>query len=128
MYLQDRDNVFDLIWTGNITYGEVYKRVEWEQSSYSFDYADRELLFKLFSLYENEAKRLLELNLVYPAYDYILKCSHTFNNLDARGAISVAERAAYIGRVRTLARLCAECYLEQREAAGYPLMAGGATR
>jgi len=128
MYLQDRDNVFDLIWTGNITYGEVYKRVEWEQSSYSFDYADRELLFKLFGLYETEAKRLLELNLVYPAYDYILKCSHTFNNLDARGAISVTERAAYIGRVRTLARLCAECYLEQREAAGYPLMAGGGVK
>ena len=128
MYLQDCDNVFDLIWTGIITYGEVFQRVEWEQSSYSFDYADLDLLFKLFSSYEAEAKRLLELNLVYPAYDYILKCSHTFNNLEARGAISVTERAAYIGRVRTLARLCAERYLQQREVAGYPLLSGGATK
>lgn len=126
MYLQDCDNVFDLIWTGNITYGEVFQRVEWEQSTYSFDYADLDLLFGLFSSYEGEAKRLLELNLVYPAYDYILKCSHTFNLLDARGAISVTERAAYIGRVRNLARLCAECYLKQREEAGYPLLTGGA--
>ncbi len=125
MYLQDCDNVFDLIWTDKITYGEIFQRVEWEHSSYAFDHADRDLLFKLFSDYEAEAKRLLGLNLVFPAYDYILKCSHTFNLLDARGAISVTERAAYIGRVRTLARLCAEGYLNQREAAGYPLLAGG---
>lgn len=128
MYLQDCENVFDLIWTGNITYGEVFQRVEWEQSSYSFDYADRNLLFELFNSYEAEAGRLLKLDLVYPAYDYILKCSHTFNNLEARGAISVTERAAYIARVRTLARLCAECYLKQREAAGYPLLTGGAVQ
>ncbi len=126
MYLQDCDNVFDLVWTDGITYGEVFQRVEWEQSSYSFDYADLDLLFNLFNSYEAEAGRLLKLDLVYPAYDYILKCSHTFNNLEARGAISVTERAAYIGRVRTLARLCAECYLAQREKAGYPLLTGGA--
>lgn len=128
MYIQDRDNVFDLKWTDQVSYGEVFQRIEWEQSSYSFDYADVELLFSLFNSYETEAKRLLDLNLVYPAYDYILKCSHTFNNLEARGAISVTERAAFIGRVRALARLCAKRYLEQREEAGYPLIKGGARK
>ncbi|HOL17798.1 MAG TPA: glycine--tRNA ligase subunit alpha [Bacillota bacterium] len=126
MYIQDCDNVFDLKWTGQITYGDVFQQAEWEHSSYSFDQSDVQLLFNLFNLYEAEAERLLKLELVLPAYDYILKCSHTFNLLEARGAISVTERTGYIGRVRNLARLCAEKYLLQREKAGYPLIKGGA--
>ena len=125
MYIQDCDNVFDLQWTGKITYGDVFQQAEWEHSSYSFDQSDAQLLFNLFNLYEAEAERLLKLELVLPAYDYILKCSHTFNLLEARGAISVTERTGYIARVRNLARLCAEKYLLQREKAGYPLIKGG---
>ncbi|HOB86341.1 MAG TPA: glycine--tRNA ligase subunit alpha [Bacillota bacterium] len=122
MHLQDCDNVFDLKWHGEISYGEIFQRAEWEHSHYSFDCSDPALLFQLFSLYEQEAERLLQLNLVLPAYDYILKCSHTFNLLEARGAISVTERTGYIGRVRSLARACAGKYLAQREEAGYPLL------
>ncbi len=125
MYVQGCENVFDLTWTRGISYGEVFKRAEWEHSSYSFERSDRELLFQLFDLYEREAGRLLALDLVLPAYDYILKCSHSFNLLEARGAISVTERTGYIGRVRKLARDCAHKYLQQREAAGYPLLNGG---
>ena len=113
---------FDLKWHGEISYGEIFQRAEWEHSHYSFDCSDPALLFQLFSLYEQEAERLLQLNLVLPAYDYILKCSHTFNLLEARGAISVTERTGYIGRVRSLARACAGKYLAQREEAGYPLL------
>ncbi len=126
MYVQGCRNVFDLSWTAGISYGEVFKRAEWEHSSYSFERSDRELLFQLFDLYEREAGRLLAVDLVLPAYDYILKCSHTFNLLEARGAISVTERTGYVGRVRKLARDCAQRYLQQREAAGYPLLKGGA--
>lgn len=125
MYIQDRVNVFDLAWNGKVTYGELFQRAEWEHSSYCFDHSDRELLFQLFNLYEKEAERLLKLELLLPAYDYILKCSHTFNLLEARGAISVTERTGYIGRVRNLARESAERYLKQRSAAGYPLLKGG---
>ncbi len=125
MYVQDVDNVFDLTWTGNITYGEIFHRAEEEHSLYSFDYADTQMLQQLFNFYEREARRLLEEKIVLPAYDYILKCSHTFNLLDARGAISVTERTGYIARVRDLARICAEKYLQQRKEAGYPLCKGG---
>ena len=125
MYIQDCDNVYDLHWVGKITYGEVFQRAEWEHSTYSFDQSDPALLARLFNQYEVEAERLLKLELVMPAYDYILKCSHTFNLLEARGAISVTERTGYIARVRNLARDCAEKYLRQREAAGYPLLTGG---
>lgn len=121
MYIQDRDNVFDLRWKDGIGYGELFQRAEYEHSAYSFVEADRELLFQLFNLYETEAERLLKSGLVFPAYDYILKCSHTFNLLEARGAISVTERTGYIGRVRRLSRQCAKVYLQQREKAGYPL-------
>ncbi len=128
MYIQDCDNVFDLVWTGKVTYGEVFRRAEWEHSTYSFEEADRELLFRLFSLYEAEAERLLRAGLVLPAYDYVLKCSHAFNLLEARGAISVTERTGYIARVRNLARDSAREYLSRREASGHPLLEGGAAR
>ncbi len=121
MYIQDRDNVFDLDWNGQVRYGELFQQAEYEHSVYSFEEADRELLFRLFDVYEAEAERLLKSGLILPSYDYILKCSHTFNLLEARGAISVTERTAYIGRVRRMSRQCARAYLQQREKAGYPL-------
>lgn len=125
MYLQGRENVFDLRWVGDLTYGEIFHRAEVEHSRYSFTEADPDMLFALFNVYEREAKRLLEKRLVLPGYDYVLKCSHTFNLLDAHGAISVAERTSYIARVRNLARLCAVAFLEQRAELGYPLLRKG---
>lgn len=122
MYLQGIDNVYDLIWTDGITYGDIHHRGEVEFSTYNFEQADIQMLFTLFDMYEKESHRLSDLGLVLPAYDYCLKCSHTFNLLDARGAISVAERSRLIGRVRQMARLCAEGYLKQREAMGFPLL------
>ena len=111
MYLQGIDSVYDLNWDGKYTYGDVYHENEVQFSKYNFEYANVDMLFKLFSMYEEECKRLIENNLVLPAYDYCLKCSHAFNLLDARGAISVSERTSYIGRVRNLAKLCAGNYL-----------------
>ncbi|HHL40429.1 MAG TPA: glycine--tRNA ligase subunit alpha [Deltaproteobacteria bacterium] len=122
MYLQGVDNVFDLRWTADVTYGDVHHRGEVEFSRYNFEEADKDLLFKLFDMYEREALRLLDRGLSLPAYDYCLKCSHTFNLLDARGAISVAERTRFIGRVRRLARSSARLYLKVREELGYPLL------
>ena len=122
MYLQGVDSVFDLKWNKELTYGDVHHRGEVEFSTYNFDEADTDMLFKLFDMYESEAKRLLEKKLVLPAYDCVLKCSHNFNLLDARGAISVAERTTYIGRVRALARGTAKGYLETREEMGFPLL------
>ncbi len=123
MYLQGVDNVYDLKWNDRILYGDVHHQQEVEQSTYNFEVADVEALFDFFNKYEAEAKRILaERQLVLPAYEYTLKCSHTFNLLDARGAISVTERTGYIARIRNLARLCAEGYLEQREAMGFPLL------
>lgn len=122
MYLQGVDNVYDLKWNDRILYGDVHHQQEVEQSTYNFEVADVEALFDFFNKYETEAKRILERNLVLPAYEYALKCSHTFNLLDARGAISVTERTGYIARIRNLVRLCAEGYLEQREAMGFPLL------
>jgi len=122
MYIQGVDNVFELKWNEEITYGEVHHQTEVEYSYHNFEEADVDMLRILFSMYEKEGMRLLEKSLVLPAYDYCLKCSHTFNLLDARGAISVAERTAYIGRVRNLARLCAEGYLRKREERGFPLI------
>ncbi len=113
MYLQGIDNVYDLKWNGHVTYGSVHHRDEVEFSRYDFDTADVETLKHLFSLHEKEGSRLLKQGLVRPAYDQCLKCSHIFNLLDARGAISVAERTAYIGRVRGLARGVAEGYLAE---------------
>ncbi len=125
MYLQDKENVFDLQWAeGVVTYGELFHRAEVEHSLYSFQAADTEMLFNLFVTHEKEAGRLLAEGLVLPGYDQVLKCSHIFNLLDARGALSVAERTAYIGRVRNLSRLAAQQYLQQREEMGYPLLSG----
>ena len=122
MYLQQKDNVFDLEWAHGITYGDVHHRSEVESSTYNFEVSDKEMLFRLFDMYEKESLAVLKKGLVLPAYDYCLKCSHAFNLLDARGAISVTERTGYIARVRNLARLCAENYLKQREDMGFPLM------
>ncbi|MBW2355522.1 MAG: glycine--tRNA ligase subunit alpha [Deltaproteobacteria bacterium] len=121
MYLQKVDNVYDLRWNDRICYGDVHHQQEVEQSTYNFEVADIPMLLDLFGKYESEAKAVIASGLVLPAYEYTLKCSHTFNLLDARNAISVTERTGYIARIRHLARLCAEAYLRQREAMGYPL-------
>ncbi|MDI3327713.1 MAG: glycine--tRNA ligase subunit alpha [Alicyclobacillaceae bacterium] len=112
-YIQQCDNVFDLVWVDGVTYRDVFGRAEYEHSKYSFEVSDADQLFRWFADYEREARRALEQGLVLPAYDYVLKCSHTFNLLEARGAISVSERTAFIGRVRQLARLCAEAYANE---------------
>lgn len=122
MYLQDVDNVFDIRWNKDFTYGDIFRKAEYEHSVYSFEKGDIEVLKGLFNTYENEAKKTIEEGLVLPAYDYVLKCSHTFNVLDARGAISVSERTNYIGRVRNLARSIANLYIQQREEMGFPLL------
>jgi glycyl-tRNA synthetase alpha chain len=122
MYLQGVENVFDLEWVNGVTYGDVHHKGEVEWSIHNFDEADIQLQYKLFDLYETESLRLIEKGLVLPAYDFCLKCSHTFNVLDARGAISVTERQALIGRVRNMARRVAEACLRQREEMGYPLL------
>ena len=122
MYIQGVENVYDIAWTDDVTYGDVFHQNEFEQSTYAFDLSDEALLFDLFDKYEAEAVRVIGAGHVHPAHDYVLKCSHTFNLLDARGAVSVSQRTAFIGRVRKLARLCAEAYLAQREALGYPML------
>ena len=122
MYIQGIDNVYDLKWNDTVTYGQVHHRGEVEWSTYNFEVADVGMLRNLFDMYEAEGARAAEKGLVLPTYDHCLKCSHAFNMLNARGAISVAERTSYIGRVRNLARLSAEGYLKQREQMGYPLI------
>jgi glycyl-tRNA synthetase alpha chain len=122
MYLQGVENVYDLVWTPGVTYGDVYHQNEVEQSKYNFEESDAKWLLGLFGDYEREAKRLMAAGLALPAYEMVMKCSHTFNLLDARGAISVTERAAYIGRVRALARAVAQAYYESRERLGFPLL------
>jgi glycyl-tRNA synthetase alpha chain len=122
MYLQEVDNVFDLHWTKDIKYGELHHETEVEFSKFNFDTADIEMHLHLFEMYEKESARLLSEGLVFPAYDFCLKCSHTFNILDARGALSVTERATYIAKVRNLSKGCANGYLKQRESIGFPLL------
>jgi glycyl-tRNA synthetase alpha chain len=122
MYLQGVDNVYDLVWTDGVTYGDVHHRGEVEGSIYNFEESDQAMLFDLFNKFEAESQRVIEKGLVLPAYDYTLKCSHAFNLLDARGAISVTERTRFIGRVRDLARRVAAAYVAQREALGHPLL------
>ena len=112
MFLQGKDSVFDIEWKEGITYGDVFRRVEEEWSLYNFEKADTDMLFKVFEMFEEESKRLLLEGLVFPAYDYLLKCSHVFNLLDARGVISVQERARYIRRMSGLAREIAGLYLQ----------------
>jgi glycyl-tRNA synthetase alpha chain len=122
MYLQGKDSVYDLVWTPGVSYGDVYHQNEVEQSRYNFEFADTDWLFRQFADYEAQAVRLLEQGLPLPGYELVMKCSHTFNLLDARGAISVTERAAYIARVRALARSVAKGYYEARERLGFPML------
>ena len=122
MYLQDVDNVFEIKWNEDIKYGDIFKTAEYEHSVYSFEKADVDVLKELFNIYEKESKRTLEEGLVLPSYDYVLKCSHTFNVLDARGAVAVSERTNYLTRVRNLARNVAHRYLEQRKEMDFPLL------
>ena len=126
MYLQGVDNVFDLTWTEasdgtRLTYGDVYKQNEVEQSAYNFEHSDADFLFAAFAAHERQAKHLMDAQLALPAYEQVLKCAHSFNLLDARGAISVTERAAYMGRIRNLARTVAQSYLESRSRQGFPM-------
>ncbi|MDO5037090.1 MAG: glycine--tRNA ligase subunit alpha [Tissierellia bacterium] len=125
MYLQDVETVYDIQWNDQYTYGDIFHKAEYEHSVYSFELASKDLLIGLFDQYEREAKRVLEEGIVLPAYDYILKCSHTFNVLDARGAISVSQRPSYIARVRAMAREAAKGYLQQREEMGFPFLKEG---
>lgn len=122
MYLQQAESVFDIKWNENTTYGDVYHQNEVQFSRFNFEEADVPSLFTLFEIYEKECKRIANMGLPLPAYDYCLKCSHTFNLLDARNAISVTERTGYIGRVRALAKICAEKFVETREKMGFPLL------
>jgi glycyl-tRNA synthetase alpha chain len=121
MYLQGVENVYDLAWTQGLTYGDVYHQNEVEQSAYNFEHSDAAFLFDAFSAYERQARQLIDAQLALPAYEQVLKAAHTFNLLDARGAISVTERAAYIGRIRNLARSVAQSYLESRARLGFPM-------
>ena len=125
MYLQGADSMFDLVWVEGVSYGEIHHQTEVEFSRYNFEEADGEKLLTLFQIYEGESTKLLDRELVLPAYDFCLKCSHVFNLLDARGVLSVTERTAYIGRVRELARRSAELYLKGRESRGFPLLKRG---
>ncbi len=122
MYVQNVDNVYDLEWVKGVKYGHVHHQSEVEFSKFNFEHANTALLFRLFDDFEKECRTLIEAKLVLPAYDYCMKCSHTFNLLDARGAISVAERQRFIGRVRGLAKACAERYVASREELGFPLL------
>ncbi len=122
MYLQGVDNVYDLEWIDGVKYGDIHHQTEVEFSHYNFEEADTDMLFQLFDMYEKESTQLVGKDLVFPAYDFVLKCSHAFNLLDARNAISVTERAGYIGRVRNMAKMCAEGYVKQREKLGFPLL------
>nr|WP_317135096.1 glycine--tRNA ligase subunit alpha [Leptolyngbya sp. BL0902] len=122
MYLQEVDAIAKIQWNDQLTYGDIYMQAEIENSTYNFEASDPDLLFQRFELYQKEAEQLMDRGLVLPSYDYVLKCSHTFNLLDARGVISVTERTRYIRQVRALARRVAQLYLEQREALGFPLL------
>ena len=122
MHLQQVDNVYELAWTESVTYRQIHHETEVQFSRYNFQEADVDMLTTTFHAFEGEATKLLAQDLVFPAYDYCMKCSHLFNLLDARGAISVAERTGYIARVRALARHCAERYVGQRAAMGHPLL------
>ncbi|MGB7084271.1 MAG: glycine--tRNA ligase subunit alpha [Phormidesmis sp.] len=123
MYLQEVDAIAKIRWNDQLTYGDIYMQAEIENSTYNFEASSSELLFKLFELYQKEAEQLMARELVLPSYDYVLKCSHAFNLLDARGVVSVTERTRYIRQVRELARKVAQLYLEQREKLGFPLLA-----
>ena len=127
-YIQDVNSVFELEWADGVKYGDIFKEPEFEHSKYSFEESNQEMLFELFDTYEKEAKKQIENGLVHPAYDYILKCSHTFNSLDARGAVSVTERAGYLSRIRNMARMVARAFVAERKKLGYPLIKDEALR
>ena len=114
-YIQEVDSVYDIEWAPGVKYGEIFLQPEYEHSKYSFEVSDQDMLLENFEKFEKEAGRALELGLVHPAYDYVLKCSHTFNLLDARGAVSVTERAGYIARIRNLARVVAKTFVAERK-------------
>ena len=122
MYLQNVNSVYDVMWNKELKYGEIYLQNEIEQSKYNFEVSSADKLFKLFDIYQEEVENCVENKLVLPAYDYVLKCSHSFNLLDARGVISKDERINYINRVRRMAAMVAKLYVEQREALGFPLL------
>lgn len=122
MYIQNVNSVFDVQWNKDLKYGDIYLQNEIEQSTYNFEVSTPELLFQAFDLYQKEVDNCLEKKLVLPAYDYVLKCSHAFNLLDARGVISKDERTNFINRIRKMAQGVAKLYVEQREAMGYPLL------
>src|SRR5450432_4659613 len=121
MYLQGVDNVYKLQWTDGLTYGDVYDQNEVEQSTYNFEKSDVDFLLIAFAAHERQAQALMADALALPAYEQVLKAAHSFNLLDARGAISVTERAAYIGRIRALAKSVAQSYYESRERLGFPM-------
>lgn len=127
-YIQDVNSVFELEWADGVKYGDIFKEPEFEHSKYSFEESNQEMLFELFDTYEKEAKKQIENGLVHPAYDYILKCIHTFNLLDARGAVSVTERAGYLSRIRNMARMVARAFVAERKKLGYPLIKDEALR
>jgi glycyl-tRNA synthetase alpha chain len=121
MYLQGVENVFDLVYAPGLKYGDVFHQNEVEQSAYNFEHSNVDFLLHAFGAHEGNAKHLMEQQLALPAYEQVLKAAHTFNLLDARGAISVTERAAYIGRIRNLARSVAQSYLDSRARLGFPM-------
>ncbi|OJF90955.1 glycine--tRNA ligase subunit alpha [Alkalibacterium sp. 20] len=121
-YIQDVDSVYDIEWAPGVKYGEIFMHPEYEHSAYSFDHSDTTFLFSQFSAFEKEALKQIENNLVHPAYDYVLKCSHAFNLLDARGAVSATDRPDYLKRIRHMARLIAKAFLEERAKLSFPLL------
>lgn len=121
-YIQEVESVYDLQWTDGVKYGEIFQQPEYEHSKYSFEISGQDLLLGNFDRFEKEAKRCIAENLVHPAYDYILKCSHTFNLLDARGAVSVTERAGYLARIRNMAKDVAKIFVAERKKLGFPLL------
>lgn len=122
MYILDVDNVYDLEWTDGVLYGDIFRQAEREHSTYAFEKSNSDMLFEQFNAFEKEALLLIEEGLVHPAYDYILKCSHAFNLLDARGMVSVSDRAGYLGRIRRMARSVAQAFVDERESLGFPLL------
>ena len=121
-YIQEVESVYDLVWTGDVKYGDIFTQPEYEHSKYAFEESNAELLMQLFTDFEKEATFLMEKGLVHPAYDYVLKCSHAFNLMDARGIISATDRAGFLGRIRKMARTIAKTFVAEREALGFPLL------
>ena len=121
-YIQEVESVYDLVWTGDVKYGDIFTQPEYEHSKYAFEESNAELLMQLFTDFEKEATVLMEKGLVHPAYDYVLKCSHAFNLMDARGIISATDRAGFLGRIRKMARTIAKTFVAEREALGFTLL------